>query len=657
MAAKQADRAKRVGIWIRVSTEDQVKGESPEHHEKRARLYAEAKGWQVVETYRLDAISGKTVKETPEAQRMLKDIREGHITGLIFSKLARLARNTKELLEFSEIFRETGADLISLAESIDTSTPAGRLFYTMIAGMAQWEREEIAERVAASVPIRAKLGKPTGGKAIYGYQWKDGKFIPDPVEAPIRRLVYELFAEHKRLRTVARLLNDRGYRTRNGKKFSDSTVLRLITDSAAKGRRRANYTTSKDNKGAWDLKPESEWVYQEVEAIVPEALWEECNALVAVRKAKGSKPVSKKTAHLFAGYTFCECGPPMYVLWKSPNYTCRACRNKIAANDLETVFHEQIKAFVFSDTEIAAHLEKVHAEIGEKAKLVSVLETEKSKLTTEIDKLYALYQSDAIDKDGFGCKYRPLAERQQQLDDEIPEAQAALDILKMAEISQAEVVHEARDLYSRWPELPVEEKRRIVEAIVERITIGVDEVDIQLFYGPPSPASCSIPATGSEGASPPPTHHYVARGNPWEMATQPQGFIAATRMNRAGKSTWRAARDTVMCPESSGSRNASSTLRSNSGNSSRNNTPCIANEISPGRGCPPPPTSAAAEALWCGARNGLCRQCSTRNPAVPRDCTAADSNASVSVIAGRMPGSRAASIDFPVPGGPMSKME
>ena len=87
---------KPVGIWIRVSTEDQAKSESPEHHEERARAYAKSRGWEVKELYNLAGQSGKAVMQNSEARRMMKDVERGHITGLIFSKLARLSRNRRE---------------------------------------------------------------------------------------------------------------------------------------------------------------------------------------------------------------------------------------------------------------------------------------------------------------------------------------------------------------------------------------------------------------------------------------------------------------------------------------------------------------------------------------------------------------------------------
>ncbi len=480
---RDVEAEKLVGIWVRVSTEDQVKGESPEHHERRARYYAESKGWKVATVFNLDAVSGKSVMGLPQTQRMLEDVRAGRITGLIFSKLARLARNTRELLEFADIFREHNADLVSLQESIDTSSPAGRLFYTMIAAMAQWEREEIADRVAASVPIRAKLGKPLGGAAPFGYKWQGRELVPDATEAPIRRRLYELFIQHRRKKTVARLMNDEGFRTRNGSNFTDTTVDRLIRDTTAKGVRRANYTRSTGDKKHWVLKPESEWVLTPVEAIVPEDLWVEANAILDAGRIDG-KRTTKRAIHLFGGKTFCQCGTKMYVLSNSPKYTCQKCRNKIPADDLEAIFREQLKEFFLSSDELAEYLDQADEAVVTKRELLASIETERAGVISEMEKIYKLYVGDQISQDGFGRTYRPLEDRMKALDDQLPRLQAELDFLRIQNLSREEIVAEAQDLYGRWADLLPDEKQQIVENVVERISIGKGEVSTDLAYIP-----------------------------------------------------------------------------------------------------------------------------------------------------------------------------
>ena len=236
MSERTGPGEKRVGIWVRVSTEDQVKGESPEHHEARGRMYAEMKGWTIEKVYRLDAISGKSVMGRPETAEMLEDIRSTAITGLIFSKLARLARNTKELLEFADIFRKEGADLISLAESIDTSSPAGRFFYTLIAALAEWERR----RSRPGSPPRCRSGPSSASQSPGSPPTAIAGRTQPPRSRSCRsphslKRIFELFQEHRRIGRVIRILNEAGYRTRKGDSFAETTIWRLPHESGRQG--------------------------------------------------------------------------------------------------------------------------------------------------------------------------------------------------------------------------------------------------------------------------------------------------------------------------------------------------------------------------------------------------------------------------------------
>ena len=481
---------KSVGIWIRVSTEDQAKGESPEHHEERARSYAKSRGWQVKEVYDLAGQSGKAVMQHTEAKRMMKDIERGHITGLVFSKLARLSRNRRELEDFSDFFRKHDADLISLSESIDTSTAGGRMFFHLLGVFAQWEREEITERVNASVLTRAKLGKSINGSAPYGYQWKDRKLVIQPEEAAIRRKAYELFLQHRRKGHVAKLLNAAGYRSRNGSIWRDTQVQRTLVDPSAKGIYFFNTVRQTEKSWRTEPKPESEWGKVECEPIISEDLWNQANQIIEEQLKSWKKP-GKPPVYLFSGLAHCACGHRMYVRAGSPKYVCRKCCNKIPIIDLEAIVRDELQSFFTQPKRVTSHLQEADRNLTEKQALLDAHQREIQKVRDEMKQTHRLYVEGQITPQGFGDFYKPAEERLNQLSAELPRLQADVDFLKVNKLSADDVLHEASTLYDRWPKLPSEDKRKIVECLVEKIVVGEGEIDITLSHLPSSEEMCN----------------------------------------------------------------------------------------------------------------------------------------------------------------------
>lgn len=219
-----------------------------------------------------------------------------------------------------------------------------------------------------------------------------------------------MFLEHRRKKTVARILTEKGYRTRNGSKFSNTTIHRLLRDPTAKGIHRANYTKSLGKNKKWVFKPKEEWVETPVEPIVSEELWNQCNAILNEQEKKNKRP-ARKTVHLFSGLVYCHCGSKMYVPSNSPKYICYKCWNKIDETDLEEIFHHQLKSFFFSPAEISDYLKKADQVIKGKEELLKTLIEEERKVKQEMDKIYQLYLEDEISSHGFGQRYKPLEQR------------------------------------------------------------------------------------------------------------------------------------------------------------------------------------------------------------------------------------------------------
>lgn len=156
------------------------------------------------------------------------------------------------------------------------------------------------------------------GPTSFGYRRENGRLVLDPIEAPIRKRLFELFLEHQRKKTVAEILNAEGATTRNGSQFSGQTVGRLLTDARVIGER------------------------GQIDALVSQELFDQCANILALQKGNAKR----KPAHLFAGLAVCGCGGKMYVPSSSPKYVCRDCRAKIHKHDLEAVFIDQIKVHV-----------------------------------------------------------------------------------------------------------------------------------------------------------------------------------------------------------------------------------------------------------------------------------------------------------------------
>ncbi len=268
-----------------------------------------------------------------------------------------------------------------------------------------------------------------------------------PTEAPIRREAYELFLKLRRKGAVARELNKRGFRTRQGRLWLDSYVTRILEDTSAKGTYLHNRTKRVGNWKA-EPKPESEWGIVEVEPIVSEAVWNEVNRIVEEQRKATVRP-GRRPKHIFAGKLRCKCGRSMYVLSNTPKYFCEGCRTRIPIMNLEAIFLDQLKGFFADPERIAGHIRKANEAVAEKGRFLETNQTEAAKVKEQMQRTHQLYLDKALDVDGFKELYGPQQERLRQLQDDHLRILSDLDLCGVNSLSTETVVSEALDLQRR----------------------------------------------------------------------------------------------------------------------------------------------------------------------------------------------------------------
>jgi len=239
----------KTAIYVRVSTEEQAKeGYSIRAQVDKLKSYVQIKDWDFYKVYADEGISGKNIKDRPAINELIADIKVGNVNNVLVYKIDRLTRSTRDLIDLTDIFKEHHCAFNSLMESIDTQTASGRMFLKIIGIFAEFERENIIERITLACEKKAKEGYSLSYFiTAYGYDRENGEKVQtiNHAEAEIVKEIYTMYIDgNMSYSAIAKNLNHRNIKSKTGTTWSFSSIRNILTNPVYIGKVRY----SVDNK-------------------------------------------------------------------------------------------------------------------------------------------------------------------------------------------------------------------------------------------------------------------------------------------------------------------------------------------------------------------------------------------------------------------------
>jgi len=241
MKANAAKAAKQVvAIYCRQSVSDateefdsvKAQRESIERYIQSQRAH----GWvPSPETYNDTNASGANLMR-PGFKKLLKDIEAGKVQIVAVYKIDRLSRSLLDFTATIQMFDQRGVSFVSTTQQFTTTTPEGRMTMNILATFAQFEREMISQRTKDKMLASRKRGMFTGGRALLGYDVKDGKLVVNVDEAKTAREIFDLYLSKGSLlatanELAARNIRNKSYTTRAGKRINGCAFTKTTLQS------------------------------------------------------------------------------------------------------------------------------------------------------------------------------------------------------------------------------------------------------------------------------------------------------------------------------------------------------------------------------------------------------------------------------------------
>lgn len=488
-----------VAYYARVSTDKDEQINSLGNQKRYFEDYIAANPhWRFAGGYVDEGISGTSVEGREQFLKMIEDAKRGRFDLIVTKEISRFARNTLDSLRYTRELLRCGVGVYFQNDNINTFDKDAELRLTIMSSIAQDEVRKLSERTRFGFKRAQENSVLLGQNNLFGYNKVDGRLeIVEPEAAVVREVFERYAAGDLGLRAIANDLDSRGVRGRQGKPLTYSTLYGMIRNPKYKGCYAGRRYASRDyrDKRSYRLSADKWLVHKDdrVPAIVPEALWEQANRLLASRgKTMKAHAQASQNRYAYSGKLICaKHGTTFHRhVYKSKSrgeaecWNCKLYREKGKQGgcDSPTVYSHELDRILervfeqITDKRSAAVQEyidnlRAFAAQQDNAPALAQVEQEIEAVTRCKDKLLDLALAGALSNDEFKQRNETCNEQLAALEQQRTELQNANKTLE-ERIRRVENLR--RIIEERW-QMSCGFSSEMSKALVDHIIVDSDE--------------------------------------------------------------------------------------------------------------------------------------------------------------------------------------
>lgn len=499
---------KKVAIYGRVSTVEQAnEGYSIDEQLRILREKCQSSGWEVYNEYADRGISGKSIEARPALKQLLDDATKRKFDVVYVWKMNRLARNVKDVLNIVDLLSKRRIEFQSYSEDIDSSTPSGKLHLQMMAVIAEFERDTIAQNVKMGMIARAGQGEWNGG-IVLGYdsevisvqgKRKQTRLVINEKEASTVRRIFELYVNGHGYKSIANLVNQEGHRSKKNNTFSIHAIKTILTNPVYIGMIRYNVRQDWTKKRRNNINEQPVLEKGNHAPIISDEVWNKVKHLLTIRSCKPNRIHSGE--HPLTGILKCpECGAGMvlgrnsYKLKSGERgyreyYVCGAWKNKgKAVCHSNGLLITRIDEYVLKKMSLLAKsdqlIENVVKRLNQKHHIDNKpIQVEHERLAGELrdiaerkEKLLGLFELGGIDLASIRKRMANLTEEEEQLKVRMQSVEAKLTHVGTEHVTEElvkAIMVKFQQAFKRA--MTKEQRKQLLHLLIDEITIDTNK--------------------------------------------------------------------------------------------------------------------------------------------------------------------------------------